>query len=162
MALNFKQEINLFLDLYLWNTEYTILKGTMDKDSDFTWSTFYGNRYVLYNEYLINYNKTKEFIEVLETTDISKGLKEILLEEWVSRKLTDFKRYAKIWKEDYVAVWSLWIWLKLYKSIYSMLEEFDDITVKEASMLTFYHKDQPLIIVAPYKIDAQTNLFNEE
>lgn len=160
--LGFKQEVNLFLDLYMWTTEHILVKWVLDSECTVWWPKFYGNRYILYNDFLINFTKTKEFIELLEPTDISESIGKILSEDGKKYKLESFEHYSKIGTKDYVAIDGQWIELKVYKSICKMLEEFNNISVKVWEMITFYEVDQPLIIVAPYKVNAQTNLFDKE
>lgn len=156
MALNFKQEVNLFLDLYLWSLEHILI----------TWSywdnKFYWNRQVVYNEFLINFTNTKEIIKVLEPVDITESIKNIFETDYSEYKLEDFETYAKVNKKDYVAIDNKWIELKLYKSICKMLDEFNNITVRVWEMITFYEWETPMIIIAPYKIDSQTELFDKE
>ena len=156
MALKFKQEVNLFLDLYIESVENTLTKAVI-KDQ-----VFYGNRAIMYNDFLINYEKTKEIINTLNIIDISKPFSEMLSETWNIHKLEDFERYAKVDKNDYVAVEWKWIQLKLYKSICKMLEEFNNISLHVGDFIKFYEWETLLIIVAPYKLDAQTNLFDNE
>lgn len=153
MALKFKPEVNLFLDLYLPKNELV------------KWWWFFWNRFILYHEWMITYEKTKKIIEVLEPLNISETIMKVLETEYETEySLEDFERFKMIWKAEYVAIESKWIELKVYRHICKMLEEFNmsDITVSVWEMIIFSVSSDPLIIVAPYKLDAQTELFNEE
>lgn len=154
--MNLKQEVGLYIDLYMSKKQMASAE---------VWeNVFYGNERMLYNSSMMKHEATLPILETFEIQHISEHIEAELVRqshiEW--NTLESFKNYKKINKQDYVAMGRKGILLKTFKSIWKMLEDYENVTCKCEDYIIFYAWGKPMVIVAPVMIDIQTSLIPEK